>query len=568
APSLTYCYPDTLNSDNRTTNLGNINSEDNCDVLCVQEVANNFFPATSAKHANDGTHRLFLVEQRGMIWIYLSNFTKIFPPFLDWRPSIFARSRSYDERGLLDLAFHPEFRQNGRFYIYYTTRTEVGHVTRLSELTASLLCDENFVFFMGSRVILDIPQPAFNHNGGSILFYQGFLYLFTGDGGKGGDPYGNGQNLNVLLGKALRIDVDVANRSYGIPNDNPFLSNPNARPEIYAYGLRNPWKCTLDRGDPLTGIGYGRIFCGDVGQDDFEELDIMERGGNYGWNQLEGHACFLHSCDYVPPIHVYDHSIGRSITGGFVYRGCESPNLNGAYIFGDWDNGRLFYLRGQSTGWSRRNICMGSADYCVGNGLSGSYARYISSFAEDEKGEVYIISSIKAHKDMQGGRMYKIVDPSRRGSPTQCTQAPTQSVVFNPGTQFMAYEPITEMFGKQKLYRQSVRYTEDHLIEVQLVNERDGQLKRGRVEIRKPGGVWGTVCDDRWDIRDGHVVCKMAGFKAARRVFRRSHFGVGSGPIYLVDLGCTSNEISLLECVHRGWNQTNCNHFEDAGVLC
>uniref|UniRef100_H2ZES6 Glucose/Sorbosone dehydrogenase domain-containing protein n=1 Tax=Ciona savignyi TaxID=51511 RepID=H2ZES6_CIOSA len=422
APSLTYCYPDTLNSDNRTTNLGNINSEDNCDVLCVQEVANNFFPATSAKHANDGTHRLFLVEQRGMIWIYLSNFTKIFPPFLDWRPSIFARSRSYDERGLLDLAFHPEFRQNGRFYIYYTTRTEVGHVTRLTNHAKPQVSTINMNVANASneRVILDIPQPAFNHNGGSILFYQGFLYLFTGDGGKGGDPYGNGQNLNVLLGKALRIDVDVANRSYGIPNDNPFLSNPNARPEIYAYGLRNPWKCTLDRGDPLTGIGYGRIFCGDVGQDDFEELDIMERGGNYGWNQLEGHACFLHSSpchnihlgDYVPPIHVYDHSIGRSITGGFVYRGCESPNLNGAYIFGDWDNGRLFYLRGQSTGWSRRNICMGSADYCVGNGLSGSYARYISSFAEDEKGEVYIISSIKAHKDMQGGRMYKIVDPS------------------------------------------------------------------------------------------------------------------------------------------------------------
>ncbi|XP_078484437.1 HHIP-like protein 1 [Ciona intestinalis] len=550
----TYCYPDTLISDTRTTNLGNLTSDANCDVLCVQEVANNFYTSTSAKPSNDGTHRMFIVEQKGVIWIYLSNFTKVHPPFMDWRPSVFARPRTYDERGLLDIAFHPQFRENGRFYIYYTRRLTRGHGTTLSEFTVSTN-DMNLANASSEKVILDIRQPAFNHNGGNILFYEGLLYLFTGDGGKAGDPWGNAQNKKVLLGKALRIDVDSTNTTYSIPPDNPYVSGPNVRDEIFAYGLRNPWKCALDRGDPATGAGFGRIFCGDVGQDDFEEVDIVVSGGNYGWNQIEGHACFKKSCirypNNVEPIHVYDHNIGRSITGGYVYRGCDSPNLNGLYIFADWFNGRLFYLREQTNGWISRNICMGGDDYCVGNGLTGSYFRFISSFVEDEKGEVYFLTTNQPNKEVFGGRMYKIVDPSRRGSPTQCNQQAVNPVVFNENNTFEHYQPITE-----------------NSLEVRLVNDRDGQLKRGRVEIRKPGGVWGTVCDDRWDVKDANILCKMAGYKRARRAFLRAYFGRGSGPVYLDDLRCRGGEISLLDCAHTGWGVANCDHSEDAGVIC
>ncbi|XP_043554362.1 HHIP-like protein 1 [Chiloscyllium plagiosum] len=201
------------------------------------------------------------------------------------------------------------------------------------------------------RIILEVDEPASNHNGGQLLFgNDGYLYIFTGDGGMAGDPfgkYGNALNKSALLGKVLRIDINNNNRGplYKIPPDNPFIQDPDARPEVYAYGVRNMWRCSVDRGDPQTKEGNGRIFCGDVGQNKFEEIDIVEKGRNYGWKAREGFSCYdkklcgNSSLNGVLPIFAYPHSVGKSVTGGYVYRGCESPNLNGLYIFGDFMSG-------------------------------------------------------------------------------------------------------------------------------------------------------------------------------------------------------------------------------------
>ncbi|XP_026306746.1 HHIP-like protein 1 [Piliocolobus tephrosceles] len=201
------------------------------------------------------------------------------------------------------------------------------------------------------RILLEVKEPASNHNGGQLLFGDdGYLYIFTGDGGMAGDPFGtfgNAQNKSALLGKVLRIDVDRKERGlpYGIPPDNPFVGDPAAQPEVYALGVRNMWRCSFDRGDPASGAGRGRLFCGDVGQNKFEEVDLVERGGNYGWRAREGFECYDRSLcansslNDVLPIFAYPHTIGKSVTGGYVYRGCEYPNLNGLYIFGDFMTG-------------------------------------------------------------------------------------------------------------------------------------------------------------------------------------------------------------------------------------
>ena len=294
------------------------------------------------QHARDGTNRLFVVQQRGAISVFENSPSvsdaKI---FLD----IQSRVRSVgDEEGLLGLAFHPDYEGNGYFFVDYTAsnprRTVIARYRVSSSNPDS--ADEN-----SELVLLEFSQPFCNHNGGQISFGpDGYLYIATGDGGSAGDPQNNGQSLSTLLGKILRIDVDnpEVGLNYGIPPDNPYVGNTSGfRAEIFAFGLRNPWRFSFD---PATGW----LWAGDVGEDAIEEVDIIEKGKNYGWNILEGTSCFNPpaGCDttgLILPVWEYTHSLGRSITGGFVYRGGSIPELAGAYIYADFVSGRIWELR-------------------------------------------------------------------------------------------------------------------------------------------------------------------------------------------------------------------------------
>jgi glucose/arabinose dehydrogenase len=248
------------------------------------------------------------------------------------------------EQGLLGLAFHPDYEANGKLYVNYTAsnprRTVIAELERSAD--NPLVTNSEI-----HRVLLEIAQPFSNHNGGKIAFGpDGFLYISVGDGGSGGDPQNNAQTRSTLLGKLLRIDVDqqtVGGPAYGIPPDNPFVGNTQGwREEIYAFGLRNAWKFSFDS-------QTGDLWLGDVGQGTWEEINLITNGGNYGWKQVEGPACFVGGCDlsaYVPPVFFYGHNNagGFSITGGFVYHGTAAPSLQGRYLFADFVSSKLWLL--------------------------------------------------------------------------------------------------------------------------------------------------------------------------------------------------------------------------------
>ncbi|XP_044530898.1 HHIP-like protein 2 [Gracilinanus agilis] len=390
-------------------------------------------------HAGDGTHRLFVAEQIGVVWVYLPDGSRLEEPFLDLKSLVLTTPWIGDERGFLGLAFHPKFQHNLKFYIYYSCLgKKKAEKIRISEMKVSR-ADINKADLNSERVILELEEPASNHNGGQLLFgLDGYLYIFTGDGGQAGDPFGkfgNAQNKSSLLGKVLRIDVNRRgsdNKRYRIPPDNPFVTEPGAHPAIYAYGVRNMWRCAVDRGDPTTQKGRGRIFCGDVGQNRFEEVDLIVKGGNYGWRAKEGFECYdiklCHnaSLDDILPIYAYDHLVGKSVTGGYVYRGCESPNLNGLYIFGDFMSGRLMALQedGRTNTWKKQDICIGNTKACAFPGLISTYSKFIISFAEDEAGELYFLATSYPSAYAPHGSIYKFVDPSRRAPPGKCRYKP------------------------------------------------------------------------------------------------------------------------------------------------
>jgi glucose/arabinose dehydrogenase len=321
-------------------------------------------------HAGDGAGRLFVVEQAGMIRI-VEGGALIERPFLDLRDKVAAGG----ERGLLGLAFHPSFAANGRFFIHYTRRRDGASV--LAEFAVG--SDSSRARAAG-RTLLTVAQPFANHNGGMIAFGpDGFLYVGLGDGGSGGDPGNRAQDPDELLGKILRLDVD-GRRPYAIPEDNPFADG-GGRPEIYALGLRNPWRFSFDR-------ERGRLFAGDVGQHSVEEIDVIRLGRNYGWRILEGSRCFNPPEDcrrrgLKRPRAEYRHARGRcSVTGGYVYRGRAIPELEGTYLFGDFCSGEIFGLR------------KGVRSLLLATDLR------ISSFGEDEAGELYVVD--------HGGGVYRL----------------------------------------------------------------------------------------------------------------------------------------------------------------
>jgi glucose/arabinose dehydrogenase len=292
------------------------------------------------QHAGDGTDRIFVVEQSGVIKVFENGTTVTSAQtFLDIRVRV---NDDGNEEGLLGLAFHPDYENNGYFYVNYTALSPRRTVIARYQVSAT---SSNKADSMSELILLQYNQPFSNHNGGQLAFGpDGYLYIASGDGGSGGDPQNNGQSLQTLLGKILRIDVNnpTGGRNYGIPNDNPFVGTGN-REEIYAYGLRNPWRMSFD---PVTQW----LWAGDVGQNSFEEIDIIVKGGNYGWKIMEGNSCFsppsgCNMAGLVKPIVVYGRSLGVSVTGGYVYRGSKVPELVGAYIYGDFGSGRIWSLR-------------------------------------------------------------------------------------------------------------------------------------------------------------------------------------------------------------------------------
>ncbi|XP_052768592.1 HHIP-like protein 2 isoform X1 [Mya arenaria] len=434
-----YCFPELLT--NPILN-GNITIEkvtqEGC--LCLEPMSTVFYRnPIFLKHANDSSKRMFVGEQIGLVHIMYPDGRVLEEPFLDLTYDIKTTSSKGDERGMLGMAFHPNYINNGLFYIYYSThisdyeqiQSGADHKIRIEEFKVR---DDNpnSVNTSYSRVILEVYEPYWNHNGGEILFGDdGYMYLFIGDGGMAGDPLNSGQDLNSLLGKVLRIDVDnvdyVRRTEYSIPPDNPFVNDIRALPEVYAYGVRNIWRCGKDRGDPITKFGKGRIVCGDVGQSAREEIDLIEKGANYGWKKMEGTAPYCSACKYASggnvtaPIWDYPHSFGKSVTGGHFYRGCQSPNLQGYYIYGDFMSGRLFRLlhHANNDTWTNKELKMCASNVCVPP-LVNDYATSIISFGEDEKGEVYMLSTDYASTTVRAGTVYKIVDPIRRGNPQDC----------------------------------------------------------------------------------------------------------------------------------------------------
>jgi len=332
-----------------------------------------FLQPTDFQHANDDSNRAFVVERAGIIKVLVnSNTTDTVDTFLDITTQV---KSGGNEEGLLGLAFHPKYSSNGYFFVYYSTDTPQRVV--LSRFAVSET-SPNLANISSEQVLLEIAQPYTNHNGGQIAFGpDNYLYIGPGDGGSGGDPQGHAQNLESLLGKMLRIDVDtIVNGSYTIPEDNPFYNNTdNYREEIFAYGLRNPWRFSFD-------FETSWLWVADVGQGDIEELDIVESGQNYGWNIKEGTACYnpstgCNSTGLIDPIWEYDHSVGRSITGGFVYRGTNLTDHIGSYIYGDYIKGQIWSLEYDSI-------------HQTNNTLLFETGLKISTFGLDENNEIYV----------------------------------------------------------------------------------------------------------------------------------------------------------------------------------
>jgi glucose/arabinose dehydrogenase len=387
------------------------------------------------------SENILVADQAGVLYVVDKNGKRAAQPFLDLRPRITKLNDGFDERGLLGLALHPKFSENKKFFVVYSAPKRPGapadwdHTMRLSQFTAN--ADATSAKNDSEKVILEIDKPYFNHNGGMIAFGpEGYLYMSVGDGGNANDrdekdkprgrpPEGNGQNLQTLLGKILRIDIDKG-EPYTVPQDNPFVGK-KARPEIWAYGLRNPWRVSFDRG------GNHELFAGDVGQDAFEEVDIIVKGGNYGWNIKEGFHCFNPADTRKPPADCPDHGAngdklidpileyknstahprpndgqGISITGGYVYRGNALPQFQGKYIFADWSRSRFksdgvifAATKGSDNKWTWERIVPASHPA----GLNAC----ITAFGQDAAGELYVLTNDTTTLTGNSGKVFKIV---------------------------------------------------------------------------------------------------------------------------------------------------------------
>jgi glucose/arabinose dehydrogenase len=368
------------------------------------DVATNLAYPLFVTHANDGSGRLFIIQQGGRIRI-VEDGQLLGTDFLHLGPAnegglgrVANPAFLGDERGLLGMAFHPDFATNGRFFVSYTQGTATNRPSVLSEFSVSA-GDPNIADTTERIVFGPLTQPFQNHNGGMIAFGpDGYLYYSLGDGGSGGDPLGSGQNRATLLGNILRLDINVPGGNpagYLIPSTNPFVGNAEGwQEEIYAWGMRNAWRFSFDR-------ATGRLFVADVGQSEREEVNIVAAGGNYGWNVMEGFVCYpsgdtacVDTTLYELPIFDYSHAGGNcSISGGYVYRGAANPSWAGTYFCGDYCSGRIWQLTEQQGGsWTGEVL------------LDTSFR--IVSFGEDEAGELYLV-----HMNTTTGRVMRMDAP-------------------------------------------------------------------------------------------------------------------------------------------------------------
>jgi glucose/arabinose dehydrogenase len=382
-------------------------------TIQLEPVASGLTNPVTIANAGDGTGRLFIVEQDGLIRI-LINGTILPTPFLDISDLV----SCCGEQGLLGLAFHPDYATTGFFYVNYTDNAGDTVVARYEVSDDPNIADPN-----SAQTVLTQDQPFSNHNGGQLAFGpDGYLYIAFGDGGSGGDPQENGQNLGTWLGKILRVDINGddfpgdPDRNYAVPLDNPFVNDPNALDEIWAYGVRNPWRCTFDR---VTGD----FFIADVGQGNREEIDFQPAasvgGENYGWDVLEGTFChedfpqgscneFLSGGSMLPVLE-YNHTLGCAVTGGYRYRGQLYPQLDGIYFYSDLCSGTIWgAIQDQQGRWVN--------DVLLESGLT------VTTFGEDEEGEVYVA-------DYSGGVLYQIVVTGPTPTPTA---TPTATVTVTP----------------------------------------------------------------------------------------------------------------------------------------
>ena len=352
--------------------------------ISTQVVASGFSTPLDLEQPSDNSGRLFVVEQGGTIRI-IQNGAVLPQPFLDISSKVIEKG----EMGLLGLTFHPSFSANRKFYVNYVRNSAGQFQSVIAEYQVSA-ANPNVADPNSERILLTVDQVSNfpNHKAGQLAFgADGFLYFGLGDGGGEGDPFGHGQNTQTLLGKLMRIDVNStsAGKQYAIPADNPFASG-GGLPEIFAIGFRNPWRFSFDRSS-------GRLFMADVGQDKFEEIDIVQKGGNYGWNTMEGAHCFnppsgCNMTGLMLPIVEIPHPEGEAVIGGFVYHGTVVAGMQGQYVFGDL-NGQIWSLTENSPNTFSRTLLLKP-------GFN------ISSFGQDSAGELYVV-------DISGGRVLKIV---------------------------------------------------------------------------------------------------------------------------------------------------------------
>jgi glucose/arabinose dehydrogenase/plastocyanin len=445
------------------------------DVVGLELVAEGLTAPTTLVEPPDNSGRLFVADQVGAIRIIDANGQLMPQPFLDLTDRMVTLRTDFDERGLLGLAFHPEYGQNGRFYVYYSAPlrqgapTEWDHTSHVSEFQVSAN-DPNVADPNSERIIMQVDQPQFNHNAGHILFGpDGYFYVSLGDGGGRDDTGpghvedwydvnegGNAQNRQAnLLGSILRIDVnvdDTAQQTYSVPNDNPFVGEEGMEEtsEIWAYGLRNPWGMSFDMG------GNQELFAADAGQDLWEEVNIITAGGNYGWNVKEGTSCFNtddprsprpncpdetpYGNPLIDPIIEYPHfsqpgiGVGLVVVGGHVYRGTAMPEFEGQYIFGDWstsfsqpDGKILAAIRPEADGpmWSMRELQ-------IADRPDGRLGHFVLAFGQDVRGEIYVLTTDMGTPTGQTGRVYRLVRAAETVRPVTTPAAVTPTPTPTP----------------------------------------------------------------------------------------------------------------------------------------
>ncbi|MEM1109356.1 MAG: PQQ-dependent sugar dehydrogenase [Planctomycetota bacterium] len=351
----------------------------------------------------DGTDRVVVVEQQGKVWLF-DNRPDVRPNERTLALDLTVR-RKHNEEGLLGLAFHPDFYDNGQVFVHYSAGNDPERPNQGSKNRRGIIsrftfnADRTTVDSASEEIILEVPQPYGNHNGGQLDFGEdGYLYIAVGDGGAGGDPQNYAQDLTNILGTILRIDVDnpADGKAYGIPADNPFAdpsARPGAQPEIYAYGLRNVWRFSFDH---RRHGGTGQLWAADVGQQKHEEVSLIVNGGNYGWRVREGFAPFkaedalLPNDTLIDPVVDLERRDAGSITGGYVYRGRTNPLLQGAYVYGDYLTGKVFVLRTDS-GRVRQHQHFADIPQIASFGIDRTRELYVCSF----DGRIYKFNPVR-----------------------------------------------------------------------------------------------------------------------------------------------------------------------------